>query len=986
MADTTTSKRCTEKDRAAGPPAAPLLPVCDTVSGYSASQDAQAAIRHYGRLAEQLWLPPLVRDVADGILGHIRAGRTRWASISGPYGYGKTAAGVTVWRHAQSQGFTAIPPLSCSNFDEFAQGVAAVAAALHPEGRTAIEKLFRRVWERGLDDAVQGDARRYQLPVRSVRKLLQDKLQAGQLSLDGQCHRLVEFLSELGRLTTRWSHGLLVVMDEVQQLLGPLDTRAVIQFREFVWGMRTEQSPCGIVVCLDAMLEARLARWAADLLHRIRESGPTLQLTDVYSREFPGWLWGQLTTANGVPARASGGSLTDDVLLSLGQFVERPDLANGPRTVVDVFCRAIVRFGETRTPYGVNDLVADLHGGVFRYFGEGAPVQRILAELLADEWVTADADRASLVRTLAVFPRGCPTHIAAGAIGSSRRLAKARTDLFGPLLVDLPEGLALERLQQVRRLVADWEHVLARCWDTLPAQDGLLAHAPDMLWRVLGPRLFPKAPGAEAHWERTSNDSVAALTGWRFLRGSFDDAFPQRDLGVWVGAGSPPDWPRDVDLAIALICDAAADGEAVASVHVDGTVPQITVRLPLLRPLPFVPSEVEKYRKYLQPEPFRALTILAAVHELESVAGRPADPEPTDGAASGPAPFVTIAVEFLIREIIQGEVNLGPRHRVKQRGIELIRALFSAGCRAKYPEYQTLATHHHWADFIATYRSALKSQTLTDPQRQGQAAIEAAKAPLMRLLFGQKSTAAGDSLLRVLGPLVEWSGSAEAFSVRLPLHPGESIALEYLRATARKRAVPRTAVHETLRHRGYLLVESEAILGLLADRGLVAELSSGGVRPIVADRSERDAALQEIVAATARLRALQGEAPPLPQEGSLRELWAQLEHVRNRLNEVVAERIATVEAHGKRLRGLIGSVRADTLPETWTATAVASHLGGIGKLLGARRWPCCGRWNGRKAASKPNSTALGSLRKIGPLPGVSGQHRARVTGAKLNLV
>ena len=335
-----------------------------------------------------------------------------------------------------------------------------MAAALHPDGRTAIERLFRRVWERGLNEAVQGDARRYQLPVRSVRKLLQDKLQAGQLSLDGQCHRLVEFLSELGRLTTRWSHGLLVVMDEVQQLLGPLDTRAVIQFREFVWGMRTEQSHCGIVVCLDAMLEARLARWAADLLHRIRESGPTLQLTDVYSREFPGWLWGQLTTANGVPARAAGGSLTDDVLLSLGQFVERPDLANGPRTVVDVFCRAIIRFGETRIPYGVTDLIADLHGGVFRYFGEAAPVQRILAELLADEWVTADADRASLVRTLAAFPRGCPTHIAAGAIGSSRRLAKARTDLFGPLLVDLPEGLALERLQQVRRLVADWEHVL----------------------------------------------------------------------------------------------------------------------------------------------------------------------------------------------------------------------------------------------------------------------------------------------------------------------------------------------------------------------------------------------------------------------------------------------------------------------------------------------------------------------------------------------
>ena len=386
-------------------------------------------------------------------------------------------------------------------------------------------------------------------------------------------------------------------------------------------------------------------------------------------------------------------------------------------------------------------------------------------------------------------------------------------------------------------------------------------------------------------------------------------------------------------MAIAFVCEPADDGEAVASVRLAGTVSQITVRLPLLRPMAFVPSEVEKYRKYLQPEPFRALTILAAVHELESVAGRPADPEPSDGTPTGPASFVTIAVEFLIREIIQGEMNLSPRQRVKQRGVELIRALFTAGCRTKYPDYQTLATHHHWADFIGTYRSALKSPTLTDPQRQGQVPIEGAKAPLMRSLFGQKSTAAGDSLLRVLGPLVEWSGTAEAFSVRLPLHPGELIALEYLRATGRKRAVPRTAIHEALRHRGYLLAESDAILGLLEDRGLIANLS-GGVRPIVADRSERDAALQEIVAAAARLNALQGEAPPLPEGGSLREFWAYLDQVRGQLAEVVAERIATVEAHGKRLRELIGSVRAYTLPDSWLPTAVASHLGGIGKLIG----------------------------------------------------
>jgi hypothetical protein len=798
-----------------------------------------------------------------------------------------------------------------------------------------VERLFRRVWERGIDEAVQGDARRYQLPARTVRRLLKDKLQEGQLSLDGQCHRLVEFLSELGRLTTRWSHDLVVVLDELQQLLGPLDARSVIQFREFVWGLRTEQSPCGVVVCLDAMLEARLARWAADLLHRIRESGPTLRLTDVYTREFPDWLWDQLTTSNGVPARADGRSLTREVLLSLGQFVERPDLANGPRTVVDVFCRAIGRFGETRNPYGVGELVADLHQGVFRYFGEGAPVQRVLNDLLRDDWVLADDDRATLVRTLAAFPRGCPADVAAEALGSAKRLNRVRADLFGPLLVELPEGLALERLQQVRRLIADWEHVLARCWDMLPAQDSLLGHAPDMIWRVLGARLFPEIPGSEAHWERTSDESVAALTGWRFLRGSFDDDFPLRDVGVWAGAGAPADWPQDVDLAVALVGDPSTDGEATASLDTDGAVPRLTLRLPLLRALQFVPSELERYRKYLTPEPFRPLTVLAAVHELEAVAGRAANDGETEATPNVPRSFVEITVEFLIRELFQGEVNLGPRQCVKQRGIELIRAMFSAACHRKYPEYRTLVTHHNWADFIAGYQTALRSETLSDLQRQGQTVVEGTKAALLRGLFGQKSTAAGDSLLRVLGPLVEPSGSAEAFALRFTLHPGERVALEYLRRVGRKRAVPLNAVQEVLRHAGYLQVEAEALVRILIDRGLVTEVS-GGLRPVVADRSEGEQALREIESLTARVRELVGEAglPEMPEGRSLRVLWAHLDRLRETLRGSIDDLRQGLDHKGGRLRNLIGIVRAEGVPSDWVKSDVSTHLLGIAKLLG----------------------------------------------------
>src|SRR5262249_38333984 len=184
---------------------------------------------------------------------------------------------------------------------------------------------------------------------------------------------------------------------------------------------------------------------------------------------------------------------------------------------------------------------------------------------------------------------------------------------------------------------------------------------------------------------------------------------------------------------------------------------------------------------YLHPEPFRPMTVIAAVHELESVAGRlapaPGDDRPSDETETeGPLPalrsFVGIVVAFLLRETLQGRVPLGPKSSVRQRGVELVRALFSAACRTKFPEYRTLITHRHWTDLLDTYRKALRAYSLSDSQRQGEAPAEGPKADLLRTLLGQKSVAAGDSFLRLLGPLVDTSGTANAFALRFTLHPG----------------------------------------------------------------------------------------------------------------------------------------------------------------------------------------------------------------------
>src|SRR5262245_39869295 len=124
-----------------------------------------------------------------------------------------------MWNYARERNFLAIPPLSCMNFDELAYSIAALAIAQVPEAEQKIRQLFKEVWTERLDSVIHNDAQRYQMTPQKLRRLFQDKLNTGQLTLDSRCYRLVEFLSRLGELATGWSNGLLIFLDELQQLL-----------------------------------------------------------------------------------------------------------------------------------------------------------------------------------------------------------------------------------------------------------------------------------------------------------------------------------------------------------------------------------------------------------------------------------------------------------------------------------------------------------------------------------------------------------------------------------------------------------------------------------------------------------------------------------------------------------------------------------------------------------------------------------------------
>ncbi len=922
-----------------------ILPIADTVSGSAARANPEQTLEHYNRLANQFWLSSKVSEVADNVFSGVRSGHTTWGSLSGPYGFGKTASAIALWAHARDSGFLAIPPLSCTNFNELATGIASLAGVQNPEIKRQVDKLFRDVFTEGLKPMVQADAKRYAVPPQTVRKIYNDKFSAGQFTVDSHPHRTVEFLSKLGELATENTKGLVIILDELQQLLGPLDARAIVQFREFVWGLRTERSPCGVILALDSLLEARLARWASDILHRIRESGPALQLTDIYTREFPKWLWNKFSSNGKQASPFPSAALSENVLTSLGQFVERPDLANGPRTVVDVFSRSVIHYQETKSSYDIPDLIDDIHQGRFRYFGEGAAVQSILTQILSDEWILEDEGRKKLVTTLVAFPQGCPKKILHDQISDKTQIEKARSELFAPLLVELSEGLALEPLQQVRRTRTDWEQILSRCWETLPSLDALVGHAPNMILRILAPKIFPKGTPIKPVWEWLSDESSAALTGWYILRGTFDDAYPQREIALYVADKEPEFWLEDVDVSIALVCDASTDPGADSKVELldknDGSC--ILMRLPILKPLADrIPADLQHYEKYVQPEPFRPVTILAALHDLEAFLGDLIDnPNDTDTALlpeeqvemeKGKA-FAKIAVDFVLRELLTGTVDIEIGSPIHLRGPELLRALFIQACRRRFPDYQTLTTTARWQDVLSDYRKGLSSRS-NPAERQGQEEITMPKAKLYETLFGQVSTAAGDSFIKKLGPFVEAKNNSESFSLCLTMHPAENALIDYFKGLSNHQPIPFDAAVEFLHHQGYIKVETEEIVKILIARECLSKNSDGSIRFIPNAEVERSRLLDKIAEMNDKLHRLEitNDGALIHKNASIANLQESLNLQQTRLETAVERQITDLKNSVHTLQNLIGTVNA-ALPTEWLDSDLSTHLKGISSKL-----------------------------------------------------
>src|SRR5207248_11152143 len=95
-----------------------------------------------------------------------------------------------------------------------------------------------------------------------------------------------------------------------------------------------------------------------------------------------------------------------ETLEALGQISARADLANGPRTVVDVFKLMSSRYKEQREhgePFSPIDLIDAFLSGAISYDNTGL-LQRVVNDHLAQHFVQKNPAYRKAIKLMAAFP------------------------------------------------------------------------------------------------------------------------------------------------------------------------------------------------------------------------------------------------------------------------------------------------------------------------------------------------------------------------------------------------------------------------------------------------------------------------------------------------------------------------------------------------------------------------------------------------------
>lgn len=352
-----------------------------------------------------------VQDFEARLIKRTREGKAPRGYIAAGYGYGKTSTALYLWQQAEAANLLTVPPFQLEKLSYLIEALYGWTHYRLSKKRPALVQDLEAAYEKVVNRSLQGMAQKYNLSVQDAETMLE----SGALNLEAQPNEYVGFFDAVTEIALRAGYnGVILIADEIQQFIRPrnegrVDTISPLFNILQLLGTREPDASLNFGFVMSITLEEiamiRDTHKRGDLLARLKEL--SIDLTDLYDATFARHLWQRIADEFDFSAEAT--SVIDDwTLTALGNISANKSISDGPRTVVNVFKRAVSVFlehletADTR-PYSPIDMIDDFLDERI-YFKGNEKIPSVTRRMLSHPFVMHNLVRyAPAIKLIAAF-------------------------------------------------------------------------------------------------------------------------------------------------------------------------------------------------------------------------------------------------------------------------------------------------------------------------------------------------------------------------------------------------------------------------------------------------------------------------------------------------------------------------------------------------------------------------------------------------------
>lgn len=783
-----------------------------------------------------------VEDFEKRIIKRVNEGRAPRGYIAAGYGYGKTSTALYLWRQAEEQGLLAVPPFQLEKLSHLIDGLYGWSRYRFSKRRPAAVARLDEAYAHVVNRSLESMAKQYGVPVDAAAQMLEN----GSLNLDAQPNDYVGFFELVTRIALEAGYsGVLLIADEIQQFIRPRQQSKVDVLSPFfnilqLLGTREADSSLNFGLVLSITLEEiamiRDVHKRGDLLARLREL--SIDLTEIYTRDFARVLWEQLAESFDFSAEAPS-VIDPETLAGLGNICSNREISDGPRTVVNALKRAVTMFLERRAagidqPYSPIDLMDDFLDEQKIYFAGNDRVRSVTRQHLSHPFVTSNPLRYSpAIKLIAAYgAEGVPAGPQA-KYDQTDAIAELMEKTIGEV-VRVGSNLAEHSVALVGLNAAadpSWMKETIRNFrlgwnaDSRETKERTFAAFTALLTK----HVFPKARVID-------QQSATLLSNYRVILeldtfGKDNRRMPKRRVHIRLLWDDEPvresSFDGDACLEYRLnsysaipmperrsYAESVREGETTHTIHIPLNLyytPEDAVARPLYDSLKDVWSPYELSPIIL----LNLYQLLFDLHQAQQMPKQEAD-----------FVFESILPEllgFATTDLFNAAVGA----KIESAGPAISDYALRHVLGERYPNYHTFMSTQMWSNTLGKYKTGL--ERLESPlQRRGDEPVEMSKDALIKLL--NLSSTGFDSFAASFTSFIGVEKTPKGTSFTFKLHPLEQKIIEWLNVSEQTvpvgkltaRRIPRSFVIKAASELGYLPDEIGTALELLAVREMVA--------------------------------------------------------------------------------------------------------------------------------------------------------------------